>query len=47
MNVQHVCIGNPGILDWFCVLTFRYDLGFCTGFNPTIEVRKDSTVNKG
>lgn len=34
-------------LDWFCMLTFHYDLGFCTGFKPTIEVRKDSTTNKG
>ena len=47
MNMQHVCISNPDILDWFCVLTFHYDLGYCTGFNSTIEARKDSTMNKG
>lgn len=47
MNVQHVYISNPDILDSFCLLTFHYDQGFCTGFNLTIEARKDSTMNKG
>lgn len=46
MNVQHLCISNPDILDWFCVLTFHYDLGFCTGFHPTIEAGKDRAMNK-
>lgn len=46
MNVQHVCISNPDILDWFCLLTFHYDRGFCTGYNATIKARKDSTMNK-
>lgn len=44
MSVQQVCISNP---DWFSMLTFHYDLGFCRGFNPTVEARKDSTMNKG